>query len=57
MFNFSLHHNVLCVSFVVVLYSMYSLYIACTPYMCLYAVIEMVLLDERGCHVLQELEA
>ena len=39
--NFSLHHNVLCLSFVVVLYSMYSLY----------AVIKMVLLDERGCHV------
>ena len=30
-----------------VLYSMYSLY----------AVFEMVLLDERGCHVQQELEA
>ena len=26
MFNFSFHHNVLCLSFVVVLYSMYSLY-------------------------------
>ena len=26
MFNFSLHHNVLCFSFVVVLYSMYGLY-------------------------------
>ena len=26
MINFSLHHNVLCLSFVVVLYSMYSLY-------------------------------
>ena len=43
MINFSLHH----LSFVVVLFSMYSLY----------AVIKMVLLDERGCHVLQELEA
>ena len=41
MINFSLHHNVLCLSFVVVLYSMYSLY----------AVIKMVLLDERGCRV------
>ena len=41
MINFSLHHNVLCLSFVVVLYSTYSLY----------AVIEMVLFDERGCHV------
>ena len=41
MINFSLHHNVLCLSFVVVLYSTYSLY----------AVIKMVLLDERGCHV------
>ena len=38
MIDFSLHHNVLCLSFVVVLYS-------------LYAVIKMVLLDERGCHV------
>ena len=26
MFNFSLHHNVLCLCFVIVLYSMYSLY-------------------------------
>ena len=34
MFNFSLHHNVLCLSFVVVLYSMYSLYMACTQYIC-----------------------
>ena len=41
MINFSLQHNVLCLSFVVVLYSMYSLY----------AVIKRVLLDERGCHV------
>ena len=41
MINFSLQHNVLWLSFVVVLYSMYSLY----------AVIKMVLLDERGCHV------
>ena len=39
--NFSLYHNVFCLSFVVVLYSMYSLY----------AAIKMVLLDERGCHV------
>ena len=39
--NFILQHNVLCLSFVVVLYSMYSLY----------GVIKMVLLDERGCHV------
>ena len=39
--NFSLHHNVLCLSFVAVLYSMYSLY----------AVIKMVLFDERGCHL------
>ena len=41
MINFSLQYNVLCLSFVVVLYSMYSLY----------AVIKRVLLDERGCHV------
>ena len=41
MINFSLHHNVLCLSFAVVLYSMYSLY----------AVIKMVLVDERDCHV------
>ena len=41
MLNFSLHHNVLCFSFVVVLYSMYSLY----------AVIKVILLNERGCHV------
>ena len=45
--NFSLQRNVLCLSFVAVLYSMYSLY----------AVIKMVLFDERGCHVQQELEA
>ena len=38
---FSLQHNVLYLSFVVVLYSMYSLY----------AVIKMVLVDEGGCHV------
>ena len=37
MINFILQHNVLCLSFVVVLYSMYSLY----------AVIKMVLLDEE----------
>ena len=41
MINFSLHHNVLCFSFVVVLYSMYSLY----------AIIKVVLLNERDCHV------
>ena len=41
MINFSLQHNVLCLSFVIVLYSMYSLY----------AVIKRVLLDEKGCHV------
>ena len=41
MINFSLQHNVLCLSFVVVLYSMYSLYV----------VIKRVLFDERGCHV------
>ena len=39
--NCSLSHNVLCFSFIAVLYSIYSLY----------AVIKMVLLDERGCHV------
>ena len=38
MINLSLHHNVLCFSFVVVLYSMYSLY----------AIIKVVLLNERG---------
>ena len=38
---FSLQDNVLCLSIVVVLYSMYSLY----------AVIKMVLLDEGLCHV------
>ena len=37
MINFSLRHNVLCFSFVVVLYPMYSLY----------AIIEVVLLNER----------
>ena len=36
MINFNLHHNVLCLSFVVVLYSMYSLY----------AVIKMILMKE-----------
>ena len=41
MINFSLRHNVLCFSFVVVLYSMYGLY----------AVIKVVLLNERSCHV------
>ena len=38
MINFGLRHNVLCFSFVVVLYSMYSLY----------AIIKVVLLNERG---------
>ena len=41
MINFSLHHNVPYISFVVVLYSMYSLY----------AIIKVVLLNERDCHV------
>ena len=41
MINFSLHHNVLCFSSVVVLYSRYSLY----------AIIKVVLLNERDCHV------
>ena len=41
MINFSLRHNVLCFSFFVVLYSMYSLY----------AIIKVVLLNERDCHV------
>ena len=41
MINFCLRHNVLCFSFVAVLYSMYSLY----------AIIKVVLLDERDCHV------
>ena len=41
MINFSLCHNVLCFSFVVVLYSQYSLY----------AIIKVVLLNERDCHV------
>ena len=41
MINFSLRHNVLCFSFVVVLYSMYSLY----------AIIKVVLLNELDCHV------
>ena len=40
MTNFSLSHNVLCLSFVIVLYSMYSLY----------AVIRVSLFDERDCH-------
>ena len=38
MINFSLRHNVLCFSSVVVLYSMYSLY----------AIIKVVLLNEGG---------
>ena len=41
MINFSLRHNVLCFSFVVVLYSMHSLY----------AINKVVLLNERDCHV------
>ena len=41
MINFSLRHNVLCFSFGVVLYPMYSLY----------AIIEVVLLNERDCHM------
>ena len=41
MTNFSLRHNALCFSFAVVLYDTYSLY----------AVIKMVLLNERDCHV------
>ena len=41
MINFSFCHNVLCLSFVVPLYSMYSLY----------AIIKVVLLNERDCHV------
>ena len=41
MINFSLSHNVLCFSFVVVLYPMYSLY----------AIMKVVFLNERDCHV------
>ena len=41
MINFSLCHNVLCFSFVVVLCSMYSLY----------AIMKVVLLNEGDCHV------
>ena len=41
MINFSLRHNVLCFSFVVVLYSMYSLH----------AISKVVLINERDCHV------
>ena len=41
MINSNLCHNVLCFSFVVVLYYMYSLY----------AIIRVALFDERGCHV------
>ena len=41
MINFSLLHNLLCFSFVVVLYSMYSLY----------AIIRVALFDEKGCHM------
>ena len=39
--NFSPRHNVLCFSFVVVFYSMYGLY----------AIIKVVFLNERDCHV------
>ena len=41
MINFSLSNNVHCLSFVAVLYSMYSLY----------AAIKMILLDDRGSHL------
>ena len=41
MINLNLRHNLLCLSFVVVLYSMYSLY----------AIIRVALFDERSCHV------
>ena len=41
MINFSFRHNELCFSFVVVLYSTYSLY----------AIIKVVHLNERDCHV------
>ena len=41
MINLNLRHNVLCFSFVVVLYYMYGLY----------AIIRVTLFDERGCHV------
>ena len=41
MINLNLRHNLLCFSFVVVLYSMYSLY----------TIIRVALFDERGCHV------
>ena len=41
MISFSLRHNVLCFSFVVALYSMCSLY----------AIIKVVLLNGRDCHV------
>ena len=37
----NLRHNLLCFSFVVVLYSMYSLY----------TIIRVALFDESGCHV------
>ena len=41
MINFSLRHNVLCFSFAAVLYSMYRLY----------AIIKVVILNEKDCHV------
>ena len=41
MINFSHRYNVLCFSFILVLYSMYSLY----------AIINVVLLNERDGHV------
>ena len=40
--NFSHRHNVLCFSFVVVFHSMY---------VCMHAIIKVVLLNEKGCHV------
>ena len=44
MINLNLPHNVLCFSFVVFLYSMYSLY----------AITRVALFDERGCHVYKQ---
>ena len=41
MINLNLRHNLLCFSFVVVLYSMYSLY----------TIIRVKFFDERSCHV------
>ena len=42
MINFSLRHNGLCFSFVVVLYSMYNFHAI---------IIKVILLNERDCHV------